>query len=312
MIGIAAGIIIILAVGFFIMKPKDTFPQNNKNISGNLNSENEELKSLWEDKGVALSGRYGDAEIVNFEDKYRIYYSEEPESSEFSGKIYSAISTDGLTWAQEQGIRKEWATFVSIIKLDDGKYRMYFQNEGKIKSALSSDGLTWTDESGIRIDTSNSAGLNLENVASPTIIKINGKYIMVYRGDISGKYSNEVPNNNIQLFLWTTSDDGLNFEKKGIAIDSRNSVFNGLLDGPEFVNFEGETRLYFWTYSGVYHVTFNNNIFSEAEFDFSLNTDSNKKFPPDPPCDPTIIKINNKWFMYYGQHTKGIYYAVLE
>jgi hypothetical protein len=35
-------------------------------------------------------------------------------------------------------------------------------------------------------------------------------------------------------------------------------------------------------------------------------------FPENPPGDPTLIEINDKWFMYYGQHTKGIYYATLE
>ena len=36
------------------------------------------------------------------------------------------------------------------------------------------------------------------------------------------------------------------------------------------------------------------------------------RFPPSPPGDPTLGKIGNKWHMYYGQHTKGIFYATLE
>ena len=143
-------------------------------------------------------------------------------------------------------------------------------------------------------------------------MKVGSKYVMIYRGDINEKYPAEIPNSNTQLFLWATSDDGLTFEKKGIALDSRDSEFLGLVDGPEFVDFNGEIRLYFWGYRGVYHLVFSNNAFSDEEFDYSTNTNPNVKFAPDPPCDPTVIIINNKWYMYYGQHTKGIYYAVLE
>ena len=36
------------------------------------------------------------------------------------------------------------------------------------------------------------------------------------------------------------------------------------------------------------------------------------RFPSSPPGDPTLGKVGGQWFMYYGQHTKGIYYAILE
>jgi len=37
-----------------------------------------------------------------------------------------------------------------------------------------------------------------------------------------------------------------------------------------------------------------------------------QRFPSSPPGDPTLGKVGDKWFMYYGQHTKGIFYASLE
>ncbi len=315
---IAIAIILIttfLLVGYFD-KRSDFNPasQDNKN-SNNLNSENptQEVSVLeWKEKGVAISGKYADAEIVNLENRqYRMYYTPEPEVSDFRGQVYSAISSDGISWTQESGERKQWATFPSVIKLADG-YRMYFQNSGEIKSAFSEDGLVWKDDAGTRINKENNAGLNLENVASPTVIKTNNNYIIVYRGTINEKYSSEVPNSETQLFLWATSDDGLTFEKKGIALDSRNSDFSGLLDGPEFVKWGDEIRLYFWSYKGVYHVVYENQKFSDEEFDFTNSDNPQNKFPENPPGDPTLEKINNKWFMYYGQHSKGIYYANLE
>ncbi len=272
------------------------------------------LTYSWKKGELAIEGKYADADIIDLGNgNYRIYYAAEPEIQNFEGQVYSATSSDGINWETEDGTRKTWATFPSVIKLYDGKYRMYFQNAGVIKSATSFNGLEWEDEDGTRIDTKNSEGMEFENVAAPTVIKINEEYVMVYRGTIDEKYPEMVPNNNMQLFLWATSNDGLNFEKKGIALDSRNDLLKGLADGPEFVEWDdGEIRLYFWSYKGVFHLTFEDGTFSEPEFDYSTDPDSRKMFPENPPGDPTLMKINEKWFMYYGSHTKGIGYATLE
>ncbi len=270
--------------------------------------------STWRDGGIVISGKYADAEVIELDNsKYRLYYSSEPEVPGFKGQVYSALSSDGITWDKEDGERMEWATFPSLIKLPDGKFRMYFQNQGSIKSAVSADGLLWNTEYGARVGTSNNAGLKLENVAAPTVVKVGTEYIMVYRGTINEKYPSKVPNNNIQLFLWATSEDGLTFEEKGIALDSRNEEFQGLLDGPELVVWDdGSVRLYFWSYRGIYYTTFNNNKFSEEPvFSFTTSSNAGNRFPENPPGDPTLVRINNKWFMYYGQHGKGIFYATL-
>ncbi len=271
--------------------------------------------AVWKEGSVAIAGKYADADVIALDNgKYRMYYSAEPEVMGFKGQVYSAISSDGVNWDKEDGTRKEWATFPSVIKLPDSKYRMYFQNQGAIKSAVSSDGISWIDDAGTRIDTANNAGLKLENVAAPTVIKVNNENIMVYRGTINEKYPAKVPNNNMQLFFWAISKDGLAFEKKGIALDSRNEIFQGLLDGPEFVEWDNsEVRLYFWSYKGIYYITYNNGAFSkDAVFDYTTNSNPLNQFPENPPGDPTLAKINGKWFMYYGQHEKGIFYAVLE
>lgn len=190
---------------------------------------------------------------------------------------------------------------------------MYFQNAEEIKSATSQDGLTWTDEAGTRVDKANAEGLTLQNVAAPTVLYTGGKYVMVYRATIAERYSSDVPNSDTQLFMWAESGDGLAFEKKGILLDSRNSQFEGLLDGPELVQWsDGTVRLYFWTYKGVYHGTLAGGTLSAPEFDYATKqADAMNKYPSDPPCDPTLAKMGSDWFMYYGQHTKGIYFATL-
>ncbi|MDO8339819.1 MAG: hypothetical protein Q7T16_04135 [Candidatus Burarchaeum sp.] len=270
----------------------------------------------WQAGGIAIAGTYADADVVDLGNgNYRMYYSLEPEAAGFNGQVYSAVSSDGISWTQEAGTRKESATFPSVIKLPDGRYRMYFQNAGVIKSAISSDGLTWQDEPGTRMGTENGLGLNFRNVLAPTVINAGSEYIMVYAGAIDERYSAEmVPNSETHVLLWATSQDGLTFEKKGMAADSRNSVFKGWLDGPEWVEWDGGLRLYFWSYAGIYHITYQKGEFSEdAAFDFTTPSDNPMaRFPENPPGDPTLAKIQGTWFMYYGQHTKGIFYAVYQ
>lgn len=276
-----------------------------------------QTESKWQEKGVAIAGRYADAEVVDLGNgQYRMYYSVEPEVPGNKLEVYSAVSSDGINWEKESGIRKTFATFPDIVKLPDGRWRMYFQNAGAIKSAISTDGLSWTDEPGIRINKSEQ-GFNLEDVGAQGTIRLDdGTYIMLYRGTINEPYktSEKLPNKDIHVYFWGTSKDGLTFEKKGLAIDSRNETLLGAADGAEWVKWDAsgqtELRIYFWSYTGVYYVIYKNGTFSEPVFDFTNNKDPVAKFPPNPPADPTLIKINGTWFMYYGQHEEGIYYAI--
>lgn len=268
---------------------------------------------FWQYGGAAIGGNYADAEVIDIgAGKYRMYYSIEPEVPGNKLEIFSATSSDGITWNKEEGVRRQFATFPDVIRLPDGRFRMYFQNNGVIKSAISQNGLVWTDEDGIRITAGTEAGLNLDNAgASTTMMLDNGTYIMVYRGTINQKYSPEVPGQTTTFFFYAVSADGINFQKKGMALDSRNTEFQGWLDGPEWIKWsDGEIRLYFWSYKGIYRITYKDGSFSkEPIFDFTTASDPRIVFPENPPADPTLMMINGTWFMYYGQHTKGIYYA---
>lgn len=311
-IGMLLIVIVIAAVGFvgwYVYKNngKSKTTDSTASVSSSAQS------AKWQAAGVAVAGNWADADVVSVAGgSYRLYFSVEPEVSGNQLEVYSATSTDGAKWTQETGVRKTFATFPSVLKLPNDQWRMYFQNAGVIKSAISSDGLSWTDESGVRIDTANSLGLTFDNVGALSVERVNDQYLMVYSGAINQKYSSEVPNNETHIFLWATSADGLNWDKKGLAVDSRNSTFQGWVDGAEFVKWDdGSMRLYFWGYKGVYYSTFKDDTFSAGTLTFTTNSDSNRQFTEDPPGDPTLAKINGNWYMYYGQHTKGIYYAVL-
>jgi hypothetical protein len=283
---------------------------SNPTTTPNISPQSE---STWKEIGSAIPGQYADADVVELGNgNFRMYYSVEPEVPGNKLEMYSSISTDGINWVKEAGIRKEFSTFPDVIKLPDGKFRLYFQNMGVIKSAISDDGLTWVDEPGVRIDK-NESGFNLENVGAQSTTQLSdGTYIMVYRGAENKPYGTEkLPNQTTSLDFYAVSQDGLNFSKKGIAFDTRNNTLKGFADGAEWVKWDEEQlRVYFWSYRGIYHVTYQNGSFSKPEFDFSNDPDT--QMPPSPPSDPTLTKINSTWFMYYGQHTKGIYYATLQ
>lgn len=269
---------------------------------------------VWKDGGVAVAGKYADADVVDLGNgSFRMYYAAEPEIANFKSQVYSAISTDGVTWTAEKEIR-QGSTFPDVIKLPDGRWRMYYQSNQVIKSAVSTDGLNFTDESGTRIDKTES-GFDITNVAASSTVRLaDGTYLMVYRGLIDKAYetSEKLPNQTMQLFFYATSPDGLTWTKKGVALDSRNETLLGLADGAELVNLDEGWRLYFWSYKGIYHTTYENGTFGATPvFDFALSTNSQTPFPENPPSDPTLANIAGKWHMYYGQHTKGIYFATL-
>lgn len=313
--------VIILGIGsgayFYFKKSKVTTTDSTSSAltTPATNTKTTSTKT-WTKGAVAVSGTFADADTVKLaDDSYRMYYSIQPEVTGNKLQVYSATSTDGITWEQEAGERKTMATFPEVIQLTDKTFRMYFQNAGVIKSATSSDGLTWKDESGTRIDATNDLGLKFDNVAAPTVTaQKDGTFLMVYRGTINTPYVGEqVPNKDTQLLLWATSADGLTWTKKGLAIDTRNTTLYGLGDGPElFLTDEGAIKLSFWSYTGVFWADVTATGFGAPEKVFEANpSTAMNKFPANTAGDPVYAQFNNVWYMYYGQKD-GIHYAVLK
>lgn len=297
-------IIGLILTGFFVLKGMNKTPSSPETAEG------------WSTSTKILDG-YADADIVSLDDgKYRMYFGDVPSSNNFIHGIFSAISLDGKSWTMEEGVRQANAAFPDVIKLKDGSYRMYFQGGGGIQSATSKDGLNWVKEQGMRIDTVNNAELKLTQVGASTTTQIDdGTFVMVYRGTIDDTYDKEAPNKGTNLFLWATSSDGLNFQKQGIAVNSRNTTYLGFLDGADFSKWDDTLRLYYWTYSGIYYSVFDGKTFTGENIAISAKSDNPMaKFSPNPPGDPSIIKIGSTWFMYYGKNNEGnqeLYYVTL-
>ena len=311
-----AVIALILAGGAYFFLNREAVDTTSDSASTQDTADNSPTneKKSWQEGEVAIAGAFADAEVVDLGDgRYRMYYSIEPEVEGNQLEMYSALSTDGVSWTIEAGDRKTKATFPDIITLADGSLRMYFQNERVIKSATSVDGLVFTDEAGVRIDKQE-LGYAIDSVGSQSTMKLSdGSYLMVYAGTQENiKYAPNVPNNKIANFFYATSKDGIVWEKKGLALNSANSILEGWVDGAELVDFDGSTRLYFWGYKGIYYISYTEGEFStEPVFDFTNETDTSRAYPANGPGDPSLVKVKDQWFMYYGQHTKGIYYTIL-
>ncbi len=134
--------------------------------------------------------------VIQIAQGYRMYYQAQADLCDGRARqssdprpayrIMSAFSTDGKTFFREPGIRVDIGTATglssagrgSVIQLDDGSYRMYFEasligseDTDRILSASSTDGLNW------QVDTQPI----LEGAHSPAAIQIeNTVYIYAH------------------------------------------------------------------------------------------------------------------------------------
>ncbi|MDO8511358.1 MAG: hypothetical protein Q7S55_04280 [Nanoarchaeota archaeon] len=135
-------------------------------------------------------------------------------------KIYSAVSSDGLTF-QKEGLRIDsetsgdsgWASVPDAITLSDGRVRLYYVTAGNMQhgigSAISSDGLNFVKEPGIRVD----------NLVDPALIMIGDKYLL-FAASIDERFA-RVPKG----IYYLESSDGLNFGEP-IAVFQTDNVYD--------------------------------------------------------------------------------------
>jgi len=111
----------------------------------------------------------GDPDVVQLPDgTWRMYYTSvhqaDPEGRGMAPAILSAVSTDGLDFVQEAGIRAMGCSASATLAIKDGGYRMYCHTRpifeafdplldprSHIVSLQAADGLNFAKESGDRI-----------------------------------------------------------------------------------------------------------------------------------------------------------------
>jgi len=160
------------------------------NSKGILSAISQDGVTFTKESGVRLSPSTGfevqvcDPTIVDLPDgKMRMYYkgasSLNPSPGQSIHKIFSALSSDGLTF-QKEGLRIDsetsgdngWASVPDALMLPDGRVRLYYvtaaNGEHGIGSAISSDGLSFVKEMGLRVP----------NLVDPALVKMGDRYVL--------------------------------------------------------------------------------------------------------------------------------------
>jgi hypothetical protein len=126
--------------------------------------------TILNNASAGASGSIANTSALRLKDgRYRLFLPFVPGSP---GGMSSMISTDGVNFTKESGIRLEipvqlpgnvFASFgmPGIVRMDDGRARMFMNlissSNGSVKSGIysftsSDEGLTWTMDSGMRVD----------------------------------------------------------------------------------------------------------------------------------------------------------------
>ena len=176
-----------------------------------------------------------------------------------SGYILSAVSSDGLNWQKESGVRLDVhepdATHrvlcPDVIPLPDGRWRMYFEAKGNdgptlVLSAISTDGLMWEREAGVRVaDAEWSFGsprcVYVEAPEAPSKLR----YRLYFHHYSYPMQSGLDAQNHI---ISAISDDGLNFEiEPGVRIAQESEARESYaVYTPEVIRLaDGSYRIYY-------------------------------------------------------------------
>ena len=216
-------------------------------MGGILSAISDDGLSFTKETGTRIAPATGnesvvcDPSVVELADgRFRMYYKGSDRAEGGPGtakhKIYSAISSDGLTFTRE-GLRIDsdqtddygWASVPEALKLPDGRIRIYYvtgdiTNSNGIASAISTDGLTFTKETGARV----------RDFVDPAVIILeNGQYLML----VANPGANRAVPAGIYSFI---SADGLTFDNRQTVIQESN-VFD-----PTVIYLDGQTlRVYF-------------------------------------------------------------------
>lgn len=146
-------------------------------------------------------------------------------------------------WIKESGIRIQDGCVPYILMLDNGLYRIYYNNPDGIFSAISEDGINFTKERGVRLSGTGILGDPEWQAHGATVIRLDdGSYRMYYIGatGVGG------PGHDIHRIYSAISSDGLNFTREGIRIESEGTIDDGWASVPEIVRtFDGRYRLYY-------------------------------------------------------------------
>ena len=203
--------------------------------------------------GARISRGANSAIFKLSDDSYRMIYNEQ-EGIPPNANLWfvSAISSDGINWTKESGIRLKVEgapdfgaiSVPDIIKLPDGRYRMYYvgdmfnygpkDKQNSIRCAISSDdGWTWEREI--------ISGIPTQSMDPDVIILPNGNYLMFFTASPPGKWPG-----NLHVYS-AISIDGLIWTKEeGVRLAPGGAYDKELCLDPDVVELpDGSYRMYY-------------------------------------------------------------------
>lgn len=258
------------------------------------------LQGDWVKEGVRVSDGSVPFVIILPDGRFRLYYCS------VSG-IVSAISSDGLSFTREPGVRLQGTGRTgdpepivcdpSVLRLDDGRWRMYYKGADRpggpgfanhrAFSAISEDGLTFQRE-GLRYDPVGTIDNGWASV--PEVIRtFDGRFRMYY---VTGAAP---PNDGIASAI---SNDGLTFTREnGVRARGVDPAIIKLPNGTYWLFFKEQLG----QEPGIYSARSTNGL------DFTV--DPGVRVTPSPTADrnvfdPTVIVLpDGSARMYYGGAT---------
>lgn len=152
---------------------------------------------------------------------FRMYYFAAAQAS-----LYSAKSSDGLTWITEAGTRIVLNSIAvpKVTTLPTGGYRVYYTTSGGptgIASAISTDGLTFTPEAGMRLSPTADYMWG-----DPNVVVTGGTYLMsatqvpASNGRLTQGYSSIWLASSTDGLTWTLGAGPIITNASGSPVDS--------------------------------------------------------------------------------------------
>ncbi|RLJ04014.1 MAG: hypothetical protein DRP18_05280, partial [Candidatus Aenigmatarchaeota archaeon] len=263
---------------------------------------------LYYNNPSASSASDGDATFEFFDDfeDEKASFGQNLQWQKYSGNPILAPGSSG-EWDDEN------IATAFVIKIGN-TYHLWYEGNGnpdywewKIGHATSSDGITWTKDANNPVLEGTPGEWDAAGVWDPVVLyntEGDGKYIMWYGGQ--DKPSNDA--SRIYNIGWATSDDGVNWTKKGKLSnwsDSNHYDIDVYYDGTHY-------HLYIYNYgqSRIEHYQSD----TPDDFDFSspdiitIEGETCSK-----PRSPKIYKDGETIYLYYSCHEQDkIYYATSE
>ena len=229
---------------------------------------------------------------VTPEGTVRMYFGAE-------GNVKSAVSSDGINFSVEAGNRIQPSGHFKIIRLDDGRLRMFIaEGVEDILSYISSDGLTWTKESGVRISRTD-AGMP-DGMMGLTIVPTSGGGLRGYTSDLArtdrppgGHFIKSATSTD--LLTWTV-ESGVRIGKGAPTLSGSAEQPHALLRGSNCVTlfyFKADLQV-----PGMYYSTSTDGLTFTRETPMGINGGNG----------PSIIQLTDGTYLLYydaGNQTEG-------